>query len=414
MAQLLPYETEDDQLVGLCRELDLWRGLLDRRGVLPRRWQGRLRRDLEAEAVAASTSMEGVPVTVDEVRRILAGEQLSEVDAHDRELVEGYREAMSYVLRRADDDAFQWNRELVVGIHDRVLAGRHSDGAGRMRTDRPAFVVNRLTAEQVFLPPPGEDVSDLVDEASRRMELGHPHPAMGAAWIHAAVAAIHPFRDGNGRVARVLSSLAMYRGGFTRPEFTSLEEWWGRHRADYYAAFGCLGSEFDPGADVKPFLRAHLDAQLSQVRALDARERVEREIWGALEEVAEDRALHRRVSNALWDTFFGREVTAGYYRSLTDVSPPTATKDLGGAVSARLLVAEGQRRGRRYLAHPQLYEAVAEVLFIEVSGPPEAARDQITTELARRTAISGEAFSFPRRPFDGEEPELNDGPRSPG
>jgi Fic family protein len=46
-----------------------------------------------------------------------------------------------------------------------------------------------------------------------------------------AVAAIHPFRDGNGRVARVVASLAMYRGGFNLPEFTSLEEWWGRHRA---------------------------------------------------------------------------------------------------------------------------------------------------------------------------------------
>ena len=39
--------------------------------------------------------------------------------------------------------------------------------------------------------------------------------------IHTDVAAIHAFRDGNGRVARVLSSLAMYRGGFMLPEFTS-------------------------------------------------------------------------------------------------------------------------------------------------------------------------------------------------
>lgn len=414
MTELLPYEAEDEELLDFCRELDLWRGLLDRRGVLPRRWQGRLRRDLEAEAVAASTSMEGVPVTVDEVRRILAGDQPPDVDAQDREFVEGYREAMSYVLRRADDETFQWNRELVVGIHDRVLAGRHSEGAGRVRTDRPAFVVNRLTGEQVFLPPPGENVSDLLDAACGRMEQEQPHPAVGAAWVHVAVAAIHPFRDGNGRVARVLSSLAMYRGGFTRPEFTSLEEWWGRHRSDYYASFGSLGSEFNPHANVTPFLRAHLGAQLSQIRALDARGRVEREIWTALEEVAEERSLHRRVSNALWDAFFGREVTAGYYRSLTDVSPPTATKDLGGAVSAGLLVAEGQRRGRRYLAHPRLYEAVAEVLIMDVSGSPEAVRDQITAELAGRSAMSGEAFGFPRHPFDRESRDVSGAPRSPG
>src|SRR2546423_2230159 len=104
-------------------ELDEWRARLDIKGPFLRIWQGRLRRDLEAQAVAASTSMEGVPVTVDEVRRILAGEHPPEVSAADRGLVEGYRDAMGFVLRRADDGAFRWDRELLVGLHDRILAG---------------------------------------------------------------------------------------------------------------------------------------------------------------------------------------------------------------------------------------------------------------------------------------------------
>ncbi|MGI8407140.1 MAG: hypothetical protein ACR2L3_01325, partial [Actinomycetota bacterium] len=69
---LLPYDTEP--LRALTSELDAWRPRLDYKGVLPRAWAGHLRRELHAEATAASTSMEGVPVTVDEVRRILAGE----------------------------------------------------------------------------------------------------------------------------------------------------------------------------------------------------------------------------------------------------------------------------------------------------------------------------------------------------
>lgn len=74
---LLPYDAK--MLKPLCEELDHWRAQLEYRGPLPRAWAGRLRRELEAEAVAASTSMEGVPVTVDEVRRILAGESPTEV-----------------------------------------------------------------------------------------------------------------------------------------------------------------------------------------------------------------------------------------------------------------------------------------------------------------------------------------------
>lgn len=391
---VLPYDPES--LGSLCDELDSWRNALDYRGPLPRTWAGRIRRDLEAEAVAASTSMEGVPVTVEEVKRILAGEAPTEVGPEDRALVEGYQQAMAFVLRRADDAAFRLNRELIIGLHDRVMAGKYSEGAGRLRTDRPAFVVNSLTGGQVFLPPPGEEVPALVDEVCLRMEEGHSHAAIASAWIHVATAAVHPFKDGNGRSARVLASLAMYRGGFKRPEFTSLEEWWGRHLPDYYAAFDCLGQEFSRDADVTPFLKAHIEAQLHQVRALDMRENVQRQIWTALEELAEELNLHTRVANALWDAFFGRAVTAGYYRSLADVSAATATKDLAAAVTSGLLAAEGKRRGRRYVGTEQLNEAVGDILTIEVSGPPAIGRDRITSELSRRVTLTRQAFGLTR------------------
>ena len=138
----------------------------------------------------------------------------------------------------------------------------------------------------------------------------------------------------------------------------------------------------------------HLGAQLHQVRSLNNREKVERQIWTALEETAEDANLDRRVANALWDAFFGRGVTAGYYRSLTDVSPATATKDLAATVSGGLLRSEGRRRGRRYLPSDRLYQLVGAVLYVEVSGPPEAARDQIVAELSRRITLTGEAFGL--------------------
>src|SRR2546428_6136709 len=54
---LLPYDAK--AVRDLDGDLDRWKPQLDYRGLLPRAWAGRLRRDLEAEAVAASTSMEG-------------------------------------------------------------------------------------------------------------------------------------------------------------------------------------------------------------------------------------------------------------------------------------------------------------------------------------------------------------------
>ena len=188
---LLPYAVTNE-ITDLAEEIDAWKRSLDVR-VLPRTWEGRLRRDLEAEAVAASTRMEGVNVTVDEVRRILAGDQPRDVKTQDRELVEGYRDAMNFVLRQADDPAFSWDKGLIVGLHDRVLAGRYDHGAGRLRMQERVWVRDRQTDEDVYLPPPGDQVDALIEDAVLQMREDQPHSAIAAAWIHVAIAAIHPF-----------------------------------------------------------------------------------------------------------------------------------------------------------------------------------------------------------------------------
>ena len=379
---LLPY-ADVRQLLEYSREIDTWRERLDLKGPLPRTWVGRLRRDLEAEATAASVSMEGVPVTVDEVRRILAGDPPREVSSGDRERVSGYRDAMTYVLRRADDPGFMWQPELLVALHDRVLGGRHDLGAGRFRSG-PVQIVHAKTGRIAFEPPAAGEVPTAVAQICQQAAQSRAHPAVLAAWLHVAVAAVHPFRDGNGRVARIVASLAMVRRGFKRRELTSLEEWWGRHQDDYYALFECLGGRYSADTDVTAFLLGHLDAQRAQLRALDLRERVERQVWLALENALADMALPARLANALWEAFFSREVTAGYYRSLVDVSPATATNDLRSAVAASLLASHGQRRGRRYSAGERLLGVVADELGMSAEGLPEQGRSVIIAQLTER------------------------------
>jgi Fic family protein len=245
-------------------------------------------------------------------------------------------------------------------------------------------VVDGRSGDLVFQPPPAEAVPELVDRVCAVMQEGAVHPAIGAAWIHVALAAVHPFRDGNGRASRVVASLTMYRGGFKLPEFTSLEEWWGRHLSDYYGSFRCLGAAFDPTADVTPFLLAHVEAQLHQVRALDLRERVQQRIWVVVEEAVAAAGLAPRVANAVWDAFFGRSVSPRYYRPLADVSPATATNDLAGAVAAGLLRPEGRARSRTYLAGDGLYRRIGAALGVPVEGQGEPSRAAIVGELTRR------------------------------
>jgi Fic family protein len=306
---------------------------------------------------------------------------------------------MEFVLRRADDPNFRWDRELIVGIHDRVLGGDFSLGAGRLRTGQ-RWIANSRSGETVFLPPSGHDVPSLVDQACEQLSAAGWHPAVAAAWIHLAVAAIHPFADGNGRCARVMASLAMYRGGFKKPEFTSLEEWWGRHVAEYYAAFGCLGSSFDLNADVTAFIESHLQAQVNQVRELERREEINRQLWMALTEVVDTASLPSRLTDAVWEVFFDRPVTAGYYRAVADVSPATATNDLAAAVASRLLGARGERRGRRYVVGSGLLPALGAIL--EVAGNElSPRRDEILAAIVRRLALPETPYGPNGREVEG-------------
>jgi Fic family protein len=370
------------------------RHVLDR-ATLPRRWEGRLRRELEAASTAASTSMEGVPVTVDEVRRILAGDRPSEVTEGDRLLVEGYRDAMSYVLRRADDPGFEWQAELFLAIHDRVMGGSYSHHAGRFRSVQ-VLVADASDGRELYRPPGAELVPELVNDLALYAEKGSSEvpAAVLAALVHAGIAGIHPFADGNGRTARVLASLAMYRGGYTRPEFTSLEEWWGAHRADYYGAFACLGERWDPQADATAFVAAHVSAQRAQVEALSLSEATQGQLWTLLEDIAtEDLGMPARLADVLYDGFFGREVTNRYYRGVSDVSVATATNDLARLEASGLIRSLGAGRSRAYTGAPALVDTVARQgrLGEPPGGPDEDRRAWVITQLAGRLRAEGGA-----------------------
>ena len=80
----------------------------------------------------------------------------------------------------------------------------------------------------------------------------------------------------------------------------------------------------------------------------------------------------RRVANSLYDSFFGRSVTTGYYRDLIDASPATARNDLQAAVAAGFLRAIGQTRGRRYEPGGRLMPDLSRALGGEVL-PDQAA-----------------------------------------
>jgi len=187
------YELTDTTTAALVRIAELSERL-DAQGPIPRIWKGRTRRDLEAEATAASTMLEGVAVTVDEARRILAGDRPVGVSAADADLVAGYRDAMHLVLARADASAFAWHSELLLAVHHRVLAGSYSSGAGHLREGQN-WLTNRASGERVYLPPPANAVPTLIEGLCSWANASDEPAAIQAAIVHVSLAGIHPFEE---------------------------------------------------------------------------------------------------------------------------------------------------------------------------------------------------------------------------
>ena len=372
------------------------RGRLQRRGVVPRRWEGRLRRELQAEAIAASSRMEGVNVDSGQARRILSGDRPASVSRTDAALVEGYRNAGDLAFGSADSREFAWSRELVLQVHGAAMAASASAGAGQMRAG-PVYVTDGSGAI-IYEAPSAEMLPALLDEMCDWMQSATDIPApVLAALAHARIAGIHPFSDGNGRTARILASVAMYRGGYCQPEFTSLEEWWGSHLRSYYGAFRCLGSRWTPDSDATAFVAGHVRAQRRQVAVLADRLAVERDVWTAIEDLAtEDMSLPPRAGEALFDAFFGRTVTNRYYRSIAKVSVATATNDLSRLRAGRLLTAEGEGPSRSYTGSFALLARVASAAGVELIADAGASlAEQRAVILAGMAAAIG--LSRPRR-----------------
>jgi len=373
--------------------LDIAHHRLSRPGVLPRRWVGRLRRELQANSVAASSRMEGVRVDADQTRRILAGDRPQSVTPRDAALVEGYRDALALALSQVRKPGFVWSSRFVREVHASAMAASSLAGPGSFR-EEPVYVVDGQRVV-MYAAPSSALVPQQTDELCEWLNENRAEPApVVAALTHARIAGIHPFADGNGRTARILATAAMVQGGFVLPEFTNLEEWWGDHQRSYYRAFECLGSDWRPRANVTTFVAVHVRAQRRQVSALTERLAVERHVWTALEDItAEDVGLRPRAAEALFDAFLGRSITNRYYRGIVDASVATATNDLGALQEAGLLEAVGAGRSRSYVGTFRLIALVAAAAGAPVLAEPAATlaahRDVVLDDLRAQLATVG-------------------------
>src|SRR5579875_2238716 len=319
-------------------------------------WLGSLRRQWRASCAESSIEIEGFRVPREETLAIASGAELLDPTDVDRMALSSYARAMDHVGVMAADE---WVERVVLDLHFDACYFQKDKDPGQYRT-HGIEVTSPGGGPPAYVGPPADDVPELMREVVRWLGAGAPdaHLVVRAAMAHLHVVSVHPFRDGNGRIARLIQSLVLALGGLLAPDFVTIEEYLGENTSAYYAALGeAQGGSYQPQRDPMPFVRFCVDAHLEQARRRlrqlnDAGER-----WGYLVRLVEQRGWPDRLVIALEQSLFHGTDRATYAEE-ADVSAPTASTDLRRLADAGLVRRRGRGPATRYVASEQLADEV--------------------------------------------------------
>ncbi|MBU3666170.1 MAG: Fic family protein [Chthoniobacterales bacterium] len=207
-------------------------------------WIPALQKDTRTRNSHASTAIEGNPLTLEQVRALEEGRELSSVEARPKREILNYFAGLRYVEKHAGKKTIR--HEDVLDLH-RLLAGRVMDQgeAGRYRTIQVR--VGR------HFPPAAADVSGLMFELLDwwNKKASALSPVLSSSILHYQFEWIHPFADGNGRTGRALALWELYRRGFDSHHIFSVDEYYWEDRPAYYRALDAVRKD---GGDLTGWL----------------------------------------------------------------------------------------------------------------------------------------------------------------
>jgi Fic family protein len=323
----------------------------------PRRWTGLLRRNALARAVQGSNSIEGYNVTLEDAISAVEGEEPVDPKNENYLAVAGYQMALTFVLQRAEDPHFRYSEELLKSLHYMMVGWNLGKNPGRWRPGS-IFVRDDATGEVVYEGPAADRVQDLMAELVGELnETTGPHVIVQAAMAHLDLVMIHPFSDGNGRMARGLQTLVLARSGLIASTFSSIEEYLGRNTKTYYAVLAAVGGgSWHPERDARPWVRFCLRAHYQQALTLLRRSREMSRLWDSVEELTQKMGLPERMIPVVADAAYGRKVRNSTYRTITGLTDVVASRDLKTLVEVGLFEKQGENRGRYYVGSPTILE----------------------------------------------------------
>lgn len=219
---------------------------------VPLSWANRLRKSSRKKSSYASNRIEGNPLSEAQADAVLDDPSKRHYLKPEQE-IKNYFDALGF-LERARSIETPLTKEFVLAVQKIVVNGESAEKTG-LRGPMPPGVLfavyDDATGVPEYIPPEVGDVEPLLDELMSYLATSKDHPILQAAVAHYQLVTIHPFEDGNGRTARLVSDYLLDLGGYGFNQIGSLEEYFAYDIDAYYRALqmGLPALYYDGRAD---------------------------------------------------------------------------------------------------------------------------------------------------------------------
>lgn len=204
-----------------------------------------LERNAREVSSYTSTSIEGNPLPLTEVKKIL---KLKPTHIRDSEKeVLNYNQALQSLNNQLEKGRVKLSIDLILKIQKQVIDGLLPKfETGKLR-EKPVVVNDPRTGKPMYLPPDVKDVEllmkDLVEFVNNNRK--NLDPLILAGIFHKQMVIIHPFMDGNGRTTRLLTKLLLAAMGLDTFNLFSFENYYNQNVTKYFQTVGEFGDYYE-------------------------------------------------------------------------------------------------------------------------------------------------------------------------
>lgn len=301
-----------------------------------------LQKSAEAVSAYASTSIEGNPLPLTDVKAILKNKPENLRDS-EREVL-NYNEILKEINQKLVKGPIPLTLALILQIQKKVTHKLlPSYQSGRLRTD-PVFVNDPRAGKTIYWPPDAKDVPALISGLIRFIESNKNgiDPLILAGVFHKQMVIIHPFMDGNGRTTRLLTKILLADMGLNTFNLFSFENYYNQNVTKYFELVGVRGNYYDIAnqTDLTPWL------EYFTAGIIDELLRVEKILsQSATGPRTELQPYHYKIIEFITENGF---ITDRNYSQLVERAKPTRRLDFNKLMELGLIARQGKGKNTHY------------------------------------------------------------------